>query len=47
MATMAFIMAALVVQSRIEGKIHSLHEVIIGAITGVVVIIFMFKLFKI
>lgn len=45
--TMAFIMAALVGQSRIEGKIHSLREVVFGAVTGILVIIFMFKLFKI
>ena len=46
-ATLSFLMAALVGQSRIEGKIHSLHEVVLGAITGITVIIFMFKLFKI
>lgn len=45
--TMTFLMAALVGQSRIEGKIHSLHEVILGAITGITVITFIFKLFKI
>lgn len=45
--TMTFVMAALVGQSRIEGKIHSLREVVLGAITGIVVITFMFKLFKI
>lgn len=46
-ATMSFMMAALVGQSRIEGKIHTLREVIFGAITGTLVIILMFKLFKI
>ncbi len=45
--TMAFIMASLVGQSRIEGKIHSFHEVVLGAITGIIVIILMFKIFKI
>jgi len=45
--TMTFVMAALVGQSRIEGKIHSLREVVLGAITGIMVITFMFKLFKI
>lgn len=46
-ATMTFIMAALVGQSRIEGKIHTFREVVFGAITGIMVIIFMFTVFKI
>lgn len=46
-ATMSFMMAALVGQSRIEGKIHTFREVVFGAITGTLVIILMFKLFKI
>lgn len=46
-ASLSFFMAALVGQSRIEGKIHTFREVVIGAITGIIVIVFMFKVFKI
>lgn len=45
--TMAFIMAFLVAQSRIEGNIHSKRETIVGAILGIIIMLILFKLFKI
>lgn len=36
-ATLAYLMAALVAQSRIEGKIHSFWETIAGALLGILV----------
>ncbi len=39
----AFFMAFLVAESRVEGKIHKPSEAIVGAIMGVCVAIFIFK----
>lgn len=44
-ATMSLLMALLVCQSRIEGKIHSLYEVIAGAIIGGLISIIFFQVF--
>ncbi len=46
-ATMAFIMAALISQSRIEGGIHTKEETIVGAALGIFVMIAIFQLFDI
>lgn len=45
-ASMSFVMAILVAQSRVEGKIHTTREVIIGGITGILVMILLFQIFK-
>lgn len=45
--TMAFIMAAMISQSRIEGGIHTKEETIIGAALGIFVMIVIFQLFQI
>lgn len=44
-ATLSFMMAVLVAQSRIEGKIHTLKEVIYGALLGILVITLLFRVF--
>lgn len=43
-ATLSFVMAVLVVQSRIESGIHSFFQVLIGAIVGTLVTLMIFKL---
>lgn len=43
-STVAFIMAVLVAQSRVETGIHSLLEVVLGAILGIVVTTLIFQL---
>jgi diacylglycerol kinase (ATP) len=46
-ATVAFLcigLALLVAQSRVEGKIHSIYEVIAGAVLGILVTLFLFNL---
>ncbi len=42
--TLSFFMAALVGESRIEGKIHSVFEVVMGALLGMVVGVLIYKL---
>ena len=42
-ATLSFTLALLVAQSRIEGRIHTLREVIYGGILGILVITLLFK----
>ncbi|CCC58157.1 MULTISPECIES: diacylglycerol kinase [Caloramator] len=42
--TLAFFLAFVVAQSRVEGKIHSIYEVTVGAIIGTLVAIIIFKL---
>ena len=42
--TMAYLLALLVAESRVEGKIHSLGEVILGGIMGSLVGIIVFKI---
>ncbi len=44
-AILAFVLALLVLQSRIEGKIHSLLEVSAGALLGFLVTLVLFKVF--
>ncbi|MBM7614644.1 diacylglycerol kinase [Alkaliphilus hydrothermalis] len=44
-ATLSLLMALLVCQSRIEGKIHSLFEVIVGALLGTIITVIFFQLF--
>lgn len=46
-ATMAFFMAVMISQSRIEGKIHTTGETVIGALLGIMVMIIIFQVFKI
>ncbi|MCR1897861.1 diacylglycerol kinase [Irregularibacter muris] len=43
-ATLAYLLAFLVSQSRIEGKIHDFYEVIVGSILGLLVTILIFQL---
>ncbi len=43
-STLAYIMAVLVAQSRIEGKIHTFWETIAGALLGVLIAILVFQL---
>lgn len=45
-SSMAFLMAILVGQSRIEAKIHSIFEVVLGGASGILIMVFLFKLFK-
>lgn len=45
-STLAFMMAALVAQSRVEAGIHSAWEVIAGAVLGTAVTIFMFQVLR-
>jgi len=42
--TMAFGLAFLVAESRVEGKIHTFWEVLLGAIVGIIVGIFIFQI---
>ena len=42
-ATLAILMALLVCQSRIEGKIHSFFEVLVGAILGIIITVIFFQ----
>ncbi|MDO5715400.1 MAG: diacylglycerol kinase [Tissierellia bacterium] len=42
--TCAFVMAFLVGESRVEGEIHKISEVVTGAIMGICVAIFVFKI---
>lgn len=42
--TLSFFLAFVVAQSRVEGKIHSLYEVTVGAVLGVLIAIIIFKL---
>lgn len=44
-ATLSFMLAILVAQSRIEGKIHNLKEVIYGALLGILIITLLFRVF--
>jgi diacylglycerol kinase (ATP) len=43
-SAIAFIMAALVAQSRVEAGIHSVLEVALGAVLGIVVTTLIFQL---
>lgn len=43
-STLAFFMAILVGESRVEGKIHSLFEVIVGALLGIIVGVLVFQI---
>ncbi|MDR5657986.1 diacylglycerol kinase [Serpentinicella sp. ANB-PHB4] len=45
-ATLAILMALLVCQSRIESKIHTVYEVIAGAILGTLITIIFFQIFN-
>jgi len=42
--TLTFVLALLVMQSRIEAKIHSTFETIIGAILGIIITVLIFQL---
>lgn len=44
-ATLSLLMALLVCQSRIEGKIHNFFEVVAGAVLGTLVTVIFFQLF--
>lgn len=44
-ATMAFLLAFLISQSRIEGRIHTPFEVIVGGIIGTLITILIFQLY--
>ena len=43
-STMTFFLALLVAESRVEGKIHSLSEVILGGMLGIIVGILIFQI---
>ena len=43
-ATLSYLMALLVAQSRIEGKIHSFIEVVAGALLGIFITVLVFQL---
>lgn len=45
-ATMSYLMALLVVQTRLEAKVHSMYEVAVGGILGVFITIIIFQLFR-
>lgn len=44
-ATLSILMAFLVSQSRIEGRIHSFFEVVVGGLIGILITIIFFQLF--
>ncbi len=44
-ASLSFLLALLVSQSRIEGKIHNLLEVVAGALLGTILTVLLFQLF--
>lgn len=44
MSALAYLMALLVAQSRIEGKIHTLPEVLAGGILGILIVVFVFQI---
>lgn len=44
-ASLSFLLALLVSQSRVEGKIHSLLEVVAGALLGTILTVLLFQLF--
>ena len=44
---LSFVMAVITAQSRVDAEVHSIWEVIVGAILGILVTIFIFNLFKI
>lgn len=46
-ATMALVLALMISQSRVEGGIHSIRETVIGGILGIIVMVLIFKFFKI
>lgn len=43
--TLCYLMAFLVAQSRVEAKIHSLYETVVGSLLGILIAILIFKLF--
>lgn len=45
-AALSFLLALLVGQSRIEGKIHTFWEVVIGAVLGIIVTVLIFQVFR-
>jgi diacylglycerol kinase (ATP) len=44
-AILAYLVAALVAQSRVEGEIHSVPQVVLGAVVGILVVVAVFQLF--
>lgn len=45
LATLSLVMALLVSQSRIEAKIHSVFEIVVGALLGLILTIIIFQIF--
>lgn len=45
-ASLSFLLALLVSQSRVEGKIHSLFEVMAGALLGTIITVILFQVFQ-
>ncbi|MDI6603643.1 MAG: diacylglycerol kinase [Thermoanaerobacteraceae bacterium] len=45
-ATITFMMAFMVAESRIEGEIHTTYEVVIGGIIGILITVFFFQIMK-
>ena len=43
-ASLAFLLSLMVVQSRVEGGIHSLTEVVVGSLFGVLLTLLIFQL---
>jgi diacylglycerol kinase (ATP) len=43
--TLCYFLAFLVAQSRVEAKIHSIYETVVGSILGILITILIFKLF--
>lgn len=43
-ATLSYLMAFLVAQTRIEAKVHTIFETLIGGITGILITVFIFQL---
>lgn len=43
--TLCYFLAFMVAQSRVEAKIHSLYETIVGSVLGILITIFIFNLF--
>lgn len=41
---LAFVLAILVAESRVEGKIHTISQVVIGGLLGIIVAVFLFEI---
>ena len=43
---LSYIMAFITAQSRVDSEVHSVWEVVVGAVFGILITIFIFKIFS-